>query len=205
LPPARRAAAEAELAADRAGLDYMLAETSRATDAAERNPARFGLAQAELSSRRAWALGAARRAAAADAGAAAPAAPAAPPPQRWLRDGGGSGGAAREGAASEAEHLVAGEGALQQRMVAQQDEQLDELSAHVVRIGALGREMGQELHSQSALLDELGGEVDGASTRLAAAQRRVQLVLDRAGAKGQLCIIGVLAAVLVILILLVIA
>ena len=36
-----------------------------------------------------------------------------------------------------------------------QDQELDDLSSHVVRIGELGKEMGQELHVQGQLLDEL--------------------------------------------------
>ena len=36
-----------------------------------------------------------------------------------------------------------------------QDDELDHLSSHVVRIGELGKEMGQELHLQGQLLDEL--------------------------------------------------
>jgi hypothetical protein len=86
-----------------------------------------------------------------------------------------------------------------------QDIELDELSSHVVRIGELGREMGQELGLQGQMLDELGEEMDGTHTRLAAAQKKVQYVLDRAGSKGQLCIIAALVVALVILIFLIIA
>ena len=72
----------------------------------------------------------------------------------------------------------------------------------MVRIGELGREMGQELKMQGQLLDELDAEVDGTSTRLQAAQRKVEFVLKKAGTKGQLLIIGFLILVLVVLILL---
>lgn len=51
-----------------------------------------------------------------------------------------------------------------------QDEDLEQLSTHVVRIGELGKEMGQELHLQGQLLDELDAEIDGTSTRIQAAQ-----------------------------------
>jgi hypothetical protein len=51
-----------------------------------------------------------------------------------------------------------------------QDEDLDQLSHHVVRIGELGKEMGQELHMQGQMLDELDQEIEGTSTRIAAAQ-----------------------------------
>jgi len=82
---------------------------------------------------------------------------------------------------------------------------LDVLGDHVVRIGELGRDMGQELEVQGQMLDDLGQEMDGTQTRLAAAQKKVQYVLDKAGSKGQLIIIAVLVVVLVALIFLVIA
>ncbi len=52
------------------------------------------------------------------------------------------------------------------------------------------------------LLDELDQEIEGTSTRLQAAQRKVQYVLDRAGSKGQIAIIVFLIVVLVILVVL---
>lgn len=52
------------------------------------------------------------------------------------------------------------------------------------------------------LLDELDAEIEGTSTRLAAAQKKVQYVLDKAGTKGQFLIILFLIVVLVVLIVL---
>ena len=57
----------------------------------------------------------------------------------------------------------------------------------------------------SQLLEELDTEIDATSTRLAAAQRKVQHVLDRAGLKGQLGIIAVLVVLLVILVVIALA
>ena len=74
----------------------------------------------------------------------------------------------------------------------------------MLRIGELGRDMGQELDAQGQLLEDFGYEMQGTQTRLAAAQRKVQYVLDRAGTRGQLLIIGVLIIVLVILLFMVI-
>lgn len=62
-----------------------------------------------------------------------------------------------------------------------QDEDLDQLSTHVVRIGELGKEMGQELHLQGQLLDELDTEIEGTSTRIAAAQKKVRAQPRAAG------------------------
>ena len=55
------------------------------------------------------------------------------------------------------------------------------------------------------LLDELDVEIEGTSTRLAAAQKKVQHVIDKAGFKGQLAIIGALILLLVVLIFLAVA
>ena len=105
----------------------------------------------------------------------------------------------------ENQDFIQSEGGRQQILMTQQDQELDVLSHHVVRIGELGREMGQELDTHGQMLDELGGEMDGTQTRLAAAQKKVQYVLEKAGAKGQLIIIAVLVIVLIVLLLLAIA
>jgi syntaxin 6 len=65
--------------------------------------------------------------------------------------------------------------------------------------------MGQELGTQGQLLDDLGYEMDVTQTRLAAAQKKVQYVLEKAGSRGQLIIIAVLVVVLVVLIFLAIS
>lgn len=105
----------------------------------------------------------------------------------------------------ENDHFIRSEGGRQQLLMQQQDTELDQLGDHVVRIGQLGKEMGQELHVQGQLLDELDEEIEGTSTRLQAAQRKVQYVLDKAGSKGQFMIILFLIVVLVILVVLAIS
>ncbi len=55
-------------------------------------------------------------------------------------------------------------------------------------------------HTHVQLIDELDEEMDSTQTRLAAAQKKVQYVLERAGTKGQLIIIVLLAVLLVVLI-----
>ncbi len=54
--------------------------------------------------------------------------------------------------------------------------------------------------TQTVLLDGLEEDLEGTQNRLAAAQRKVNSVLQKAGAKGQLCIIVALLVLLVILI-----
>jgi SNARE domain len=53
---------------------------------------------------------------------------------------------------------------------------------------------------QGTMLDELDEDVEGTSARLAAAQKRINHVLAKAGMKGQMCIILFLVLVLAVLI-----
>lgn len=175
-------------------LQYMIDEIDRSIDAAEKNPKRFLLTQAEISDRRKWLMKSRRQIEAIINGNL-------PSKKQHL----GVEEKLANAVEDENNDFIQSEGERQQLLMAQQDQELDVLNQHVVRIGELGREMGQELDSQGQLLDDLGEEMEGTQTRLAAAQRKVQYVLDKAGTKGQLLIIAFLVVVLVVLIFLAIA
>ena len=181
-------------------LKYMVSELDKAIDSAERNPDRFHLSQAEISDRRKWIMTTRRQVEGISDGTLPPKQASAPAPSPTTA-------AAKLAAAMQEENdsFIRSEGDRQQMMMTQQDEDLDVLSHHVVRIGELGREMGQELNTQGHLLDEFGMEMDGTQTRLAAAQKKVQYVLEKAGSKGQMIIIAVLVVVLIVLVFLAIA
>lgn len=68
---AERRSLEAELADECASLSYMIDEIDKSIDAAERNPARFKLSQAELSDRRKWVMSMRRQVDAVSGGLAA--------------------------------------------------------------------------------------------------------------------------------------
>jgi SYP6 family syntaxin len=176
----------------------MIDEIDRSIDAAEKNPTRFLLTQADISERRKWVMQSRRQVEAISDGNL---------PNLPAKSQKVNGVDAKLANAVEDENsdFIRSEGERQQLLMAQQDQELDVLNQHVVRIGELGREMGQELNSQGQLLDDLGEEMEGTQTRLAAAQKKVQYVLDRAGTKGQLLIIAFLVVVLVVLIFLAIA
>lgn len=181
-------------------LKYMINELDKAIDNAERNPDRFRLSQAELSDRRKWIMSTRRQVEGIADGTLPPKQASAPIPAPTTA-------AAKLAAAVHEENdgFIRSEGDRQQQVMADQDQELDGLSHHVVRIGELGREMGQELDTQGQLLDDLGYEMDVTQTRLGAAQKKVQYVLEKAGSKGQLIIIAILVVVLVVLIFLAIA
>ena len=64
----------------------------------------------------------------------------------------------------------------------------------------MGLQIHEELEVQGAMLTELDEDVGGAQSRLAAAQKKMAGVLKRMGMRGQLCIMGVLLIILVILV-----
>lgn len=186
-----------ELEDEASSLEYMVAEIDKSIDAAERNPQRFNLSQAELSDRRKWVMSTRRQLSSVTSGLSAGASGSG---GGGVAEGGGAEGRLNAAVHEENERFIRGEGDRQQLLMQRQDEDLDHLSHHVVRIGELGKEMGQELHLQGQLLEELDTEIEGTSTRLQAAQKKIDYVLAKAGAKGQLAIVGFLILTLIILI-----
>lgn len=180
-----------ELKDDVEGLRYMLQEITRSVDTASKNPNRFRLTNAEIQDRKAWMDHVGQRVEQLASNI-------------WTASQRGSVtyGETRH---VENDRFIETEMSHQEQIVARQDQELDVLGDHVLRIGELGREMGQELDAQGQLLDDFGYEMQGTQTRLAAAQRKVQYVLDRAGVKGQLVIIAILVVVLVVLMVLIIS
>lgn len=171
------------------GLRYMLREVEKSIDTASRNPSRFKLTNAEIQDRRRWIDSVHTRIETLSS-------------QIWHMMN--TKGESVVHTPAMEDDFVKGEMSQQEQIIARQDQELDVLGEHVLRIGELGRDMGHELDAQGQLLEDFGYEMQGTQTRLAAAQRKVQYVLDRAGTKGQLVIIGVLIVVLVVLIFMVI-
>ena len=58
---------------------------------------------------------------------------------------------------------------------------------------------GEELATQGKMLEDLEQDVEGTNSRLAAAQRKMNQVFKKAGTKGQMIIIAILTAILIIL------
>ena len=86
----------------------------------------------------------------------------------------------------------------------QQDDQLTEMGDQISRIGHIGLQIHDELQGQEVLLNELDSDVESTQSRLAAAQKKMSHVLQKAGLRGQICIMVFLIVVLVILLALVI-
>ncbi|CAN1857406.1 SYP61 [Linum perenne] len=88
-------------------------------------------------------------------------------------------------------------------LIRQQDEELDELSASVERMGGVGLTIHEELLSQERIIDDLGNEMDSTSNRLDFVQKKVGTIMKKASAKGQLMMILFLVALFIILFVLV--
>ncbi|KAM1996974.1 hypothetical protein ACFX15_029861 [Malus domestica] len=88
-------------------------------------------------------------------------------------------------------------------LIKQQDEELDELSASVERIGGVGLTIHEELLAQEKIIEELGTEMDGTSNRLDFVQKKVAAVMKKAGVKGQFMMILFLLVLFIILFVLV--
>ncbi|GMH22242.1 hypothetical protein Nepgr_024085 [Nepenthes gracilis] len=91
--------------------------------------------------------------------------------------------------AHENDDILSSESDRQLLLIKQQDEELDELSASVQRIGHVGLTIHDELHGQERILDELGREMDSTSNRLDFLQKKVAVVMKKAGDKGQFMMI----------------
>ncbi|AQL08971.1 Syntaxin-61 [Zea mays] len=85
----------------------------------------------------------------------------------------------------------------------QQDEELDELSESVQRIGGVGLTIHEELSGQERILNDLSLEMETTSNRLDFVQKRVAMVIKKAGIKGQIMLIVFLIVLFIILFVLV--
>ncbi|KAI0202529.1 v-SNARE [Astrocystis sublimbata] len=90
--------------------------------------------------------------------------------------------------------------AYHQRVMDEQDEQLDRLGASIARQRELSMQIGDELDDQVAMLDEVDGAVDRHQGRLDRAKRQVNKITRAAGESKQMIAIIVLIIVLVLLI-----
>ncbi|CAJ1964101.1 unnamed protein product [Sphenostylis stenocarpa] len=91
----------------------------------------------------------------------------------------------------------------QMLLIKKQDEELDELSESVRRIGGVGLTIHDELTSQDKILEELGSEMESTTNRLDFVQKKVGMVMKKASTKGQIMMICGLLALFIFLFILV--
>ncbi|KAI8958420.1 v-SNARE [Daldinia sp. FL1419] len=90
--------------------------------------------------------------------------------------------------------------AYHQRILDQQDEQLDALGASIARQRELSMQIGDELDEHVAMLDDVDGAVDRHQGRLDRAKRQVGKMTRAAGDSKQMIAIIILIIVLILLI-----
>jgi len=105
--------------------------------------------------------------------------------------------------AQDNDDFISSESDRQQLLMRQQDEELDELSASVQRIGGVGLTIHEELSGQERILNDLSLEMETTSNRLDFVQKRVAMVMKKAGIKGQIMLIAFLVVLFIILFVLV--
>jgi ACT domain-containing protein len=105
--------------------------------------------------------------------------------------------------AQDNDDFIASESDRQLLLMRQQDEELDELSESVQRIGGVGLTIHEELSGQERILNDLSLEMETTSNRLDFVQKRVAMVMKKAGIKGQIMLILFLVVLFIILFVLV--
>ena len=95
------------------------------------------------------------------------------------------------------------DGQVQLDIMRQQDEQLDELALAVNRIGDMGKEINQELESQSHLLDDLDDNFSSTRARMGDVHSRLNAFIQETS-RGQLCTIAWLSLLFLVLLFLLI-
>ncbi|CAO2167816.1 unnamed protein product [Urochloa humidicola] len=177
-------------------IEWQVDELEKTISVASRDPAYYGLDEVELSRRRNW-TGSARN----QVGTV----------RRAVEKGKNSSATSKYQdtsrtnlySAQDNDDFISSESDRQQLLMRQQDEELDELSASVERIGGVGLTIHEELSGQERILNDLSLEMETTSNRLDFVQKRVALVMKKAGIKGQIMLIAFLVVLFIILFVLV--
>ncbi|XP_008805691.2 syntaxin-61-like isoform X2 [Phoenix dactylifera] len=106
-------------------------------------------------------------------------------------------------AAEDNDDFISAESDRQMLLIKQQDEELDDLSVSVQRIGDVGLTINEELIGQERILDDMSVDMETTSNRLGFVQKKVAMVMKKAGAKGQIMMILFLIVLFIVLFVLV--
>nr|CAB3479518.1 unnamed protein product [Digitaria exilis] len=177
-------------------IEWQVDELEKTILVASRDPAYYGLDEVELSRRKKW-TGSARN----QVGTV----------RRSVEKGKSNSAASKYQDTSRTnlyssqdnDDFISSESDRQQLLMRQQDEELDELSASVQRIGGVGLTIHEELSGQERILNDLSLEMETTSNRLDFVQKRVAMVMKKAGIKGQIMLIVFLVVLFIILFVLV--
>ncbi|XP_062168366.1 syntaxin-61 [Alnus glutinosa] len=192
-------------------IDWQVDELDKAISVAARDPALYGIDEVELEKRRRWTstartqVGAVKRAVEAGKALNRTGTTSLSGMRRELMRMPGTHQTDRSNhyPAQDNDDLITSESDRQLLLIKQQDEELDELSASVERMGGVGLTIHEELLAQEKIIDELGLEMDSTSNRLDFVQKKVGMVMKKAGVKGQIMMILFLVVLFIVLFVLV--
>ncbi|KAF5205504.1 Syntaxin-like protein [Thalictrum thalictroides] len=178
-------------------IEWQVDELDKAIAVAARDPAWYGIDEAELEKRRRWTITArtqvdtvrkAVQAGKEQSNAFSTRQELMRPPN----DNPYQASRSNQYEAQDNDDFMSSESDRQMLLIKQQDEELDELSASVQRIGGVGLTIHEELTGQEKIIHDLGLDMETTSNRLDFVQKKVALVMKKAGAKGQLLMIAFL-------------
>lgn len=202
-----------ELLASCESLDWQVDELDKAIAVAAKDPARYSLDETELGKRRKWTsiarkqVGTIRRTLEESGVKGSSVTPSLNGVRQELmrlpNDYVPMAGRSGYNKSQDDDDFISSESDRQLLLIKQQDEELDELSASVQRIGGIGLTIHDELVGQERILGDLSLEMDTTSNRLDFVQKKVAVVMKKAGAKGQIMMIGFLIVLFIILFVLV--
>ncbi|PIA25610.1 hypothetical protein AQUCO_11000025v1 [Aquilegia coerulea] len=187
---------------------WQIDELDKAIAVAARDPAWYGIDEAELEKRRRWTITArtqvdAMRKAVQAGKEQSIAFSTRQELMRLPNDDPYQASRSNQYEAQDNDAFISSESDRQLLLIKQQDEELDELSASVQRIGGVGLTIHEELTGQEKIIHELGLDMESTSNRLDFVQKKVALVMKKAGAKGQLLMIAFLVILFIVLFVLV--
>ncbi|XP_020589256.1 syntaxin-61-like [Phalaenopsis equestris] len=198
-----RALLTRELLTNCDSIEWQVEELDKAIAVAAREPARYGIDEAELERRRRWTTSAHKQVATV----------------RKAAEAGKGKNISLNGTRQELvripndrsndyitqddEDFISSESDRQMLLIKRQDEELDELSLSVQKIGGIGLTIHEELVGQERILDELSTDMETTANRLDFVQKKITVVMKKAGVKGQIMIILFLIILFIILFVLV--
>ncbi|KAK1319052.1 Syntaxin-61 [Acorus calamus] len=197
-----------ELVASSESIEWQVDELDKAISVAARDPTRYAIDEVELEKRKRWTstarnqVSTVRKAVKSGTGLGSHNGMR----QELMRlpnDHAHQAGRSNQYISEDNDDFISSENDRQLLLIRQQDEELDELSASVERIGGVGLTIHEELMGQEKILDDLGLEMETTSNRLDFVQKKVAMVMKKAGVKGQLMLILFLIVLFIILFVLV--
>ncbi|XP_022720988.1 syntaxin-61-like isoform X1 [Durio zibethinus] len=196
-----------ELLANCESIEWQVDELDKAISVAARDPSWYGIDEAELEKRRRWTstartqVGNVKKAVV--SGKENGNTPSAMRRELMRLPNSHQPDRSNQYSAEYNDDFIASESDRQMLLIKQQDEELDELSASVERIGGVGLTIHEELLAQEKIIEELGTEMDSTTNRLDFVQKKVAMVMKKASAKGQIMMILFLLVLFIILFILV--